>query len=84
MRAFVFPGQGSQYIGMGKALSENFAEAREVFEEVDNALNQKLFHLMTQGDESDLNLTENTQPALMGCFCRRCTSSSKTIRKRYC
>jgi [acyl-carrier-protein] S-malonyltransferase len=65
MRAFVFPGQGSQYIGMGKALSENFAEAREVFEEVDNALNKNLFHLMTQGDESDLNLTENTQPALM-------------------
>jgi [acyl-carrier-protein] S-malonyltransferase len=65
MRAFVFPGQGSQYIGMGKALSENFAEAREVFEEVDNALNQKLFHLMTQGEERDLNLTENTQPALM-------------------
>ncbi|MBI1326288.1 MAG: ACP S-malonyltransferase [Alphaproteobacteria bacterium] len=65
MRAFVFPGQGSQFIGMGKALAENFAEAREVFEEVDNTLNQKLFALMTSGEEADLNLTENTQPALM-------------------
>lgn len=65
MRAFVFPGQGSQFIGMGKDLAEAFAEARETFEEVDDALNQKLFKLMTEGAEADLNLTENTQPALM-------------------
>lgn len=65
MRAFVFPGQGSQFIGMGKDLAEAFIEAREVFEMVDDALGQNLFKLMTEGSESDLNLTENTQPALM-------------------
>ncbi len=65
MRAFVFPGQGSQFIGMGKDLAEAFKDARETFEEVDDALNQKLFKLMTEGSEADLNLTENTQPALM-------------------
>lgn len=64
-RAFVFPGQGSQFIGMGKDLSENFAEAREVFEEVDETLSQKLSTLMFDGEADDLNLTENTQPALM-------------------
>ena len=65
MRAFVFPGQGSQFIGMGKDLAEAFPEAKETFQEVDDALNQKLFTLMTEGTEADLNLTENTQPALM-------------------
>lgn len=65
MRAFVFPGQGSQYIGMGKELYENFPIAKQIFDEVDNALNQKLYALMSAGNESDLNLTENTQPALM-------------------
>ena len=64
-RAFVFPGQGSQFIGMGQDLAEAFPEAREVFEQVDDALSQKLFALMTKGSEADLNLTENTQPALM-------------------
>ncbi|PCI55228.1 MAG: [acyl-carrier-protein] S-malonyltransferase [Alphaproteobacteria bacterium] len=64
-RAFVFPGQGSQFIGMGKDLAENFVEARDVFQEVDDALSQKLSALMFDGEESDLNLTENTQPALM-------------------
>ena len=64
-RAFIFPGQGSQFIGMGKDLAEAFPEARAVFEEIDDALSQKLFALMTTGSESDLNLTENTQPALM-------------------
>ena len=65
MRALVFPGQGSQFIGMGKDLADAFPEAREVFEQVDDALSQKLFALMTTGSEADLNLTENTQPALM-------------------
>ncbi|MDD3020956.1 MAG: ACP S-malonyltransferase [Alphaproteobacteria bacterium] len=65
MRAFVFPGQGSQFIGMGKDLAEAFTPAREVFQEVDDALSQNLFKLMTEGSDSDLNLTENTQPALM-------------------
>lgn len=64
-RAFIFPGQGSQFVGMGKDLSESFVEAREVFQEVDDALSQKLSKIMFEGSESDLNLTENTQPALM-------------------
>lgn len=65
MRAFVFPGQGSQAVGMGKALAEAFGPARLVFEEVDEALGQKLSKLMFEGPESDLTLTENAQPALM-------------------
>ena len=65
MRAFVFPGQGSQYIGMGKELAETFTQARYTFEEVDEALGFNLFRLMTEGDERELNMTENTQPALM-------------------
>lgn len=64
-RAFVFPGQGSQTIGMGQALAEAFAPARAVFEEVDEALKQKLSTLMFQGDEAELRLTANAQPALM-------------------
>ncbi|QQS13076.1 MAG: ACP S-malonyltransferase [Rhodospirillales bacterium] len=64
-RAFVFPGQGSQAVGMGKDLAEAFTAAREVFQEVDDALEQKLFKLMLEGPESDLTLTENAQPALM-------------------
>lgn len=63
--AFIFPGQGSQFIGMGKELADNFAEARAVFEEVDDALSQKLSELMWSGDEDELKLTSNTQPALM-------------------
>ena len=65
MRAFIFPGQGSQSVGMGKALAEAFAAAREVFEEVDDALDQRLSKLMWEGPESELALTENTQPAVM-------------------
>src|SRR5580658_8471100 len=64
-RAFIFPGQGSQAVGMGKALAEAFASAREVFEEVDEALQQKLSRLMWEGPESDLVMTENAQPAIM-------------------
>ena len=64
-RAFLFPGQGSQTIGMGRALAESFAPAREVFEEVDEALNQKLSRLMWEGPDQDLLLTENAQPAIM-------------------
>lgn len=65
MRAFIFPGQGSQSVGMGLALSQASAVAREVFQEVDEALGQKLFKLMTEGPEGDLLLTENAQPAIM-------------------
>lgn len=64
-RALVFPGQGSQFVGMGKDLADNFVEAREVFEEIDESLSQKLSTLMFDGPEEDLNLTANTQPALM-------------------
>ncbi len=64
-RAFIFPGQGSQAVGMGKALAEAFAPAREVFQEVDEALSQNLSRLMWDGPESDLLLTENAQPAIM-------------------
>lgn len=65
MRAFIFPGQGSQAVGMGKALAEASITAREVFEEVDHALGQNLFKLMCEGPEGDLTLTENAQPAIM-------------------
>jgi [acyl-carrier-protein] S-malonyltransferase len=64
-RAFIFPGQGSQAVGMGRTLSEALAPAREVFQEVDDALNQKLSRLMWEGPESELMLTENAQPAIM-------------------
>ena len=63
--AFLFPGQGSQAVGMGVELAETFAAAREVFAEVDDALGQKLFHLMKEGPEAELTLTQNAQPALM-------------------
>ena len=64
-RAFVFPGQGSQQPGMGRDLAEAFAPARLLFEEIDDALSQRLSRLMFEGPESDLTLTENAQPALL-------------------
>jgi [acyl-carrier-protein] S-malonyltransferase len=63
--AFTFPGQGSQAVGMGKLLADTFPEAKAVFDEVDNALDQKLSDIMWNGPESDLTLTANAQPALM-------------------
>ena len=65
MRAFVFPGQGSQKVGMGAELAQASAVARAVFEEVDDALGQKLFAIMRDGPEDALTLTENAQPAIM-------------------
>lgn len=64
-RAFVFPGQGSQAVGMGQELAEAFPVARHLFDEVDDALNQHLSRLLFEGPEEDLRLTENAQPALM-------------------
>jgi [acyl-carrier-protein] S-malonyltransferase len=65
MRAFIFPGQGSQAVGMGKALAEASAAAREVFQEVDEALGQHLSALMFDGPADELTLTANAQPAIM-------------------
>lgn len=64
-RAFIFPGQGAQTIGMGRDLAETYAAARAVFEEMDEALGQNLSHLIWEGDQDELTLTANAQPALM-------------------
>lgn len=64
-KAFIFPGQGSQAVGMGKALADSFAPARAIFDEVDAALGQPLSKLMFEGPEAELTLTANAQPALM-------------------
>ncbi|MER2635838.1 MAG: acyltransferase domain-containing protein, partial [Rhizobiaceae bacterium] len=63
--SYVFPGQGSQAVGMGKELAAAFTEAREIFGEVDEALKQNLSKLMFEGPADELTLTENAQPALM-------------------
>ena len=65
VHAFIFPGQGSQAVGMGRDLAAAFSAAREVFQEVDETLKQKLSKLMFEGPSEELTLTENTQPALM-------------------
>ncbi len=65
VNAFIFPGQGSQAVGMGRDLAAAFAPARQVFEEVDEVLKQKLSKLMFEGPSEELTLTENAQPALM-------------------
>jgi len=77
--AFIFPGQGSQSVGMGADLAQAFASAREVFQEVDDALGQKLFKLMGEGPEGDLTLTENAQPALMAVS----LAVSRTLEKEF-
>ena len=64
-RAFVFPGQGAQTIGMGQALADAYPAARAVFQEVDDALGESLSTLVHEGDIADLTLTQNAQPALM-------------------
>jgi [acyl-carrier-protein] S-malonyltransferase len=65
MRAFIFPGQGSQAVGMGAALAGASRAAKDVFDEVDEALGQNLFRLMREGPDEELKLTENAQPAIM-------------------
>ncbi|MCC7260500.1 MAG: ACP S-malonyltransferase [Alphaproteobacteria bacterium] len=64
-KAFLFPGQGSQAVGMGREMADAFPEARLVFEEVDEALKQKLSHIIFEGPDDQLTLTENAQPAIM-------------------
>ena len=64
-KAFLFPGQGSQFIGMGQELASQFGIAKEVFSEVDDALGEKLSALIFQGDIEELTLTKNAQPAIM-------------------
>src|SRR5262245_17900382 len=70
--AFIFPGQGAQYAGMGRELCENHAEARAVFEEADQVLGFSLSSLCFNGPEEDLKITENTQPAILAVSVAAC------------
>ena len=63
--ALIFPGQGSQYVGMGKCLVNNFKESKEIFQRVDEALEENLSKVIWDGTETELKLTQNAQPALM-------------------
>ena len=81
MNFIVFPGQGSQKIGMGKKLSENFPEAKEVFDEVNDALNSNLTKIMWEGSDAEISLTTNAQPALMACGVAAFRVLSKLIDK---
>lgn len=87
MIAFLFPGQGSQSVGMGKAIYEAFPEAKEIIDSVDDALNEKLSQLMFEGSAEELSLTRNTQPALMAIslavFNVLKKGSSKNLRSMY-
>ena len=65
LNSIVFPGQGSQYLGMGKYLYDNFKVSKDVFDEVDEALGQKLTQIIFGENQDDLSLTTNTQPAIM-------------------
>ncbi len=82
MNFIVFPGQGSQKIGMGKELSDNFAEAKQVFEEVNNALNFDLTKVMWEGTEKEISLTSNAQPALMACSIAALRVLNKITQKK--
>ena len=84
MRAFLFPGQGSQAVGMGAALAEASRAARDVFDEVDEALGQNLFRLMRDGPDDELKLTENAQPAIMANSIAvfRCADQGRRRRSR--
>lgn len=86
VNAFIFPGQGSQAVGMGRDLAAAFAAAREVFEEVDEVLKQKLSRLMFEGPGEELILTENAQPALMAMSLAvlRCLEREGNITVRRC
>ncbi len=81
--AFLFPGQGSQSVGMGKDLFENFSLARQIFEEADDALHFSISKLCFQGPEEALKLTENTQPAILttSIACLRVLQSEKGLAR---
>ena len=84
VHAFIFPGQGSQAVGMGRDLAAAFPAAREVFQEVDDTLNQKLSKLMFEGPGEELMLTENAQPGADGDLARRAARAGEGGRFRRC
>ena len=65
MKALIFPGQGSQFVGMGKDLFNNFDKVKKIFENVDEKLKYKLSKIILEGPENELKLTKNTQPAIL-------------------